>query len=177
MGDDTGGVTGISNTSISSSNCSEEAVEGFSSSLSSGMTYSSPKGTISFDGMQEIGTTSMGFVKEFVKVFAFLGAKDSEVAEAFLFFTAALSAALVFFASDAEGRLIFFICDDFVGGADEIGTVSSGTTIAVALACSDSSGAATNASAGLDSGSSGATLEVALSISSAAGISSALVIS
>src|SRR5215216_4109808 len=114
MGDDTGGVTGISNTSISSSNCSEEAAEGFSSALSSGMTYSSPKGTISFDGMQEIGTSSMGLVKELVKVFTFFGAEDSEVEDAFLFFTAALSAALVFFASEAEGRLIPFICDDFV---------------------------------------------------------------
>ena len=106
----------------------------------------------------------MGLVKELDKVFTFGGAEDSEVADAFLFFTAALSAALVFFASDAEGRLIFFICDDFAGGADEIGSVSLGTTDAVALACSVSSGATADASIGLVC-SSGTTLEVALAVS------------
>src|SRR5215216_2352754 len=100
MGDDTSGVTGISKISISSSNCSDEAAEGVSSPLSSGMTYSSPKGTISFDGMIVIGTSSMGLMNELVKVFTFFGAKDSTVADAFLFFIAARSVASVLFASD-----------------------------------------------------------------------------
>src|SRR3990170_9115573 len=123
MGDDTSGVEGISSTSISSSNCSEVAAEGFSSSESSGMTYSSPKGTISSDGMLEIGTASMGLVNELVKVFTFLGAEDSAVSDAFLFFTAARSTTLVFFASVAEGRLMLVIG---AGGAEEIDALSSG---------------------------------------------------
>ena len=80
------------------------------------MTYSSPKGTISFDGMTFSGTTSMGFSKELVKVFTFFGAEDYEASDAFLFLAAALSAALVFFASDAEGRRVLFICEDFARG-------------------------------------------------------------
>ena len=62
------------------------------------------------------------------------------------------------------------------GGAEEIGAVSSGTIDAIVLTCSVSSGATSDASAGLTC-SSGATLVVALAISSAAGIaSSALVL-
>ncbi len=45
--------------------------------------------------MVEIGTTSMGLANELVKGFIFFGAEESEVADAFLFFTAASSAALV----------------------------------------------------------------------------------
>ena len=47
----------------------------------------------------------MGFSNELVKGFIFFGAEESEVADAFLFFTAARSAALVFFTSDADGRI------------------------------------------------------------------------
>ena len=58
----------------------------------------------------------------------------------------------------------------------KIGSFTLGATDAVALACSVSSGAVTDASAGLTC-SSDATLVVALAISSAAGIdSSALVL-
>ena len=70
--------------------------------------------------MLDIGTTSIGFADELVKVFTFLGAEDSEVDDAFLFFTAARSTILVFFASDAEGRLMLFSCDDEAGGAEEL---------------------------------------------------------
>src|SRR3989337_4587859 len=143
MGDDTSGVEVILSTSIASSNCSVEAAERSSSSDSLGISYSSPKGIISFDGMLDIGTASMGLVKELVKVFTLLGAEDSAVADAFLFFTAARSAALVFFASIAEGRLMLVIG---AGGAEEIGAVSSGTTDVVALACSVSSGTVGDAS-------------------------------
>src|SRR3989337_772436 len=138
MGDDTIGVEMILSTSIASSNCSVEAAERSSSSDSLGILYSSPKGIISFDGMLDIGTASMGLVNELVKVFTFLGAEDSAVADAFLFFIAARPAALVFFAYVAEGRLMLVIG---AGGAEEIGAVSSGATDAVALAGSVSSGA------------------------------------
>ena len=83
--------------------------------------------------MLDIGTSSIGFAKQLVKAFTFLGAEDSEVTEAFLFFIAAHSATFVFFASDVEGRLILVIC---AGGAEEVVTVSSSTTDVVALACS-----------------------------------------
>ena len=135
------------------------------------MTYSSPKGTISFDDMRARATTSIGSLFQVVKVFTFFGAEDSEASDAFLFLAAALSAAFVFFASDAEGRRVLFICEDCAGGEDERGIDSSGTTVLVALAGSVSSGAAADASAGLGS-SSGATLVVALVVSSGAGISS-----
>ena len=159
MGDDTSGVEGILSTSISSSNCSDEAAEGFSSSESLGITYSSPKGTISFDGMLDIGTSSIGFAKQLVKAFTFLGAEDSKVDDAFLFFTAARSTALIFFTSNAEGRIGRGVG---AGGAEGIGSFTSGTAV--------------EASAGLTI-SSGATLVVALVISSAAGMeSSALVL-
>ena len=59
---------------------------------------------ISFDGMLETGIASMGFSKELVNFFTFFGAEEYDEADAFLFFTAARSAALVFFTSDAEGR-------------------------------------------------------------------------
>ena len=55
--------------------------------------------------MEEIGTTSIGFSVELVKGFIFFGAEESEAADAFLFFTAARSAALVFFTFDADGRI------------------------------------------------------------------------
>ena len=63
------------------------------------------------------------------------------------------------------------------GGAVEIGSISSGTTDAVALIGSVSSGTAFDASAGLAC-ASGATLVVALAVHSAVGMSSsALVLS
>ena len=68
--------------------------------------------------MLETGTTSMGFANELVIDFIFFGAEESEVADAFLFFTAACSAALVFFTSDAEGRIGLGVG---AGGAEEIG--------------------------------------------------------
>ena len=99
------GVEGIASTSIYSSNDSDEAAECVSSSDPLGITYSSSKGTRSFDGLVEMGTSSMGFANELVIGFIFLGAEESEAADSFLFFTAACSAALVFFTSDADGRI------------------------------------------------------------------------
>ena len=61
---------------------------------------------------------SMGFANELVIGFIFLGAEDSEAAGAFLFFTAARSAALVFFTSKAEGRIGVGVG---AGGAEECG--------------------------------------------------------
>ena len=61
------------------------------------------------------------------------------------------------------------------GGAEEMCSVSSGATDAVALVGSDSSGSAVDASAGLAC-SSGATLEVALTVYSAVGISSSALV-
>ena len=43
------------------------------------------------------------FANELVIGFILFGAEESEAAHAFLFFTAARSAALVFFTSDADG--------------------------------------------------------------------------
>ena len=115
----------------------------------------------------------MGFSKELVNVFIFFGDEYYDEANAFLFFTAARSAALVFFASDAEGRTGLGVG---AGGAEEFGTFTSGTTDAVGPVGSVSSGTAVDASASLDC-SSGATLVVALAISSTAEIeSSALVL-
>ena len=54
--------------------------------------------------MVELGPTSIGFSIELVRGFIF-GAEDSEALDAFLFFTAARSAALVFFTSNAHGRI------------------------------------------------------------------------
>ena len=130
MGNETTGVEGIASTLISSSNYSEEAAEGMSSSDPLGITYSSSKGTSSFDGMLETGTTSIGFSNELVNFFIFFRAEESDEVDAFLFFTAACSTALVFFTSDAEGRIGLGVG---AGGAEEIGLVSSGTTDAVAL--------------------------------------------
>ena len=73
---------------------------------------------ISFDGMEEIGTTSMGFANELVIDFIFFGAEESEGADAFLFFTTARSAALVFFTSDTDGRIGVGVG---TGGAEECG--------------------------------------------------------
>ena len=53
----------------------------------------------------EIGTSSIGFSIELVRGFIFFGAEESDEADAFLFLTAACSAALVFFTSDADGRI------------------------------------------------------------------------
>ena len=47
----------------------------------------------------------MGFANELVKGFIFFGAEESDEVDAFLFFTAACSAALVFFTSDADRRI------------------------------------------------------------------------
>ena len=92
----------------------------------------------------------------------------SDEVDAFLFFIAARSAAFVFLASDAEGRIGLGVG---AGGAEEIGSFSSGTTDAVALAWLVSSSTSVETTAGL-AVSSGATLEVALVISSAAGMQS-----
>ena len=110
--------------------------------------------------MLETGTTSMGFSKKLVNIFIFFGAEDCDETDAFLFFTAARSAALVFFASDAEGRTGLGVG---AGGAEEIGSITSGTTVSVCLVGSDSSGSAVDASACLAC-SLGATLVVALAI-------------
>ena len=96
--------------------------------------------------MLETEIPSMGFSKDLVNVFIFFGAEESDEADAFLFFTAARSTALVFFTSDAEGRMGLGIG---AGGAEEIGSFSSGTTDAVGLTGSVSSGTAIDASAGL----------------------------
>jgi len=60
----------------------------------------------------------MGFANELVIGFIFLGAEDSEAFDAFLFFTAARSAALVFFTSNADGRIGVGVG---AGGAEESG--------------------------------------------------------
>src|SRR3954465_6899871 len=83
--------------------------------------------------MDEIGMASMGFANELVIGFIFLGAEDSEAADAFLFFTAARSAALVFFTSKAEGRIGVGVG---AGGAEESGCLTLGATDAVALVSS-----------------------------------------
>ena len=75
---------------------------------------------------------------ELVKGFIFFGAEESDEADAFLFFNAARSAALVFFASDGDGRIGVGVG---AGGAEDFGSVSSGATDAVALTYSFSSGA------------------------------------
>ena len=80
--------------------------------------------------MLETGTTSTRFLKELVKVFTFFSAEDSEATNDFLFFIVARSAALVFFASDAEGRTGLGVG---AGGAEEIGSITSGTTVSVCL--------------------------------------------
>src|SRR3954465_6803487 len=87
--------------------------------------------------MEAIGTASIGLSIELVIGFIFFGTEDSEALDAFLFFTAARSAALVFFTSKAEGRIGVRVG---VGGAEESGSFSSGTTDAVALVSSFSSG-------------------------------------
>ena len=66
----------------------------------------------------EIGTTSIGFSIELVRDFIFFGAEDSEALDAFLFFIAARSTALVFFTSDADGRIGVGVG---AGGAEECG--------------------------------------------------------
>ena len=109
--------------------------------------------------MKEIGTASIGLLIELVKGFIFCGAEESDEVDAFLFFTAARSAALVFFTSDADGRIGVGVG---AGGAEDFGSFSSGATVAVAP---------------ISSVSSGAPLVDALAISSAAGMqSSALVL-
>ena len=103
---------------------------------------------------------SIGFSVELVKGFIFLGDEESNEADAFLFFIDAHSAALVFFTSNADGRIGAGVD---TGGAEDLGSVSSGATVLVALTSSFSSGAP---------------LVDALAISSVAGMkSSALVLS
>ena len=104
--------------------------------------------------MEEIGTTSIGCSSELVIGFIFFGAEESEADDAFLFFTAAFSAALVFLTSDADGRVGVGVG---AGGAEESIYISSGATDAVALTSSFSSGAP---------------LVDALAVSSAAGMES-----
>ena len=118
--------------------------------------------------MVETGTTSIGFSKELANFFIFFGAEDSDEVDAFLFFSAAHSSALVFLASDAEGRIGLGVG---AGGAEGICSFSSSATDAVALAFSVSSGTAVEASAVLTV-SSGATLVDALAICSVAGMQS-----
>ena len=98
------------------------------------------------------GTTSIGFSNKLVNFFIFFEAEVSNEVDAFLFLTAARSAAFVFLASDAEGRTGLGVG---AGGAEKIGTFTSGTIDAVAL---------------IASVSSGAPLMDALAISSAAGM-------
>ena len=80
----------------------------------------------------------MGFSSELVIGFIFFGAEESEADDAFLFFIAAFSAALVFLTSDEEGRVGVGVG---AGGAEESVCISSGATDAVALTSSFSSGA------------------------------------
>ena len=68
--------------------------------------------------MNETGTTSIGLSNELVKGFIFFGAEESDEVDAFLFFTAARSTALVFFTSDADGRIGVGVG---AGGAEESG--------------------------------------------------------
>ena len=68
--------------------------------------------------MVEIGTSSIRFSIELVRGFIFFGAEDSEALDAFLFFTAARSAALVFFTYNADGRIGVGVG---AGGAEESG--------------------------------------------------------
>ena len=63
-----------------------------------------------------MGIASIGFANELVIGFIFFGAEESEADDAFLFFTAALSAALVFLISDADGRVGVGVG---AGGAEE----------------------------------------------------------
>ena len=70
--------------------------------------------------MLETGTSSIGFSNELVNFFIFFGAEESDEVDAFLFFTAARSAALVFFASNAEGRIGLGVG---AGGAEKFGFV------------------------------------------------------
>ena len=65
-----------------------------------------------------MGTTSIGFANELVIGFIFFGAEESEATDAFFFFTAACSAALVFFTSDADGWIRAGVG---AGGAEESG--------------------------------------------------------
>ena len=88
--------------------------------------------------MEEIGTTSIGFSSELVIGFIFFAAEEFDAADAFLFFTTARSAALVFFTSVADGRIGVGVG---AGGAEGFGSITSGTTDAVALISSVSSGA------------------------------------
>ena len=104
--------------------------------------------------MVVIGTASIGLSNELVNGFIFFGAEESDEVDAFLFFTSARSAALVFFTSDADGRIGVGVG---AGGAEEFGSFSSGSTNAVSLTSSFSSGAI---------------LVDALAISSAAGMQS-----
>ena len=76
--------------------------------ISSGMTYSSPNGTISYDGTVEIGVAFIGSSEEHGKVLIFFAAQGSAVGDAFLFFVASFSTAFVFFTSDAESSVTFF---------------------------------------------------------------------
>ena len=68
--------------------------------------------------MVEIGTTSTGLSTDLFNGFIFFGAEESDEVDAFLFFTAARSAALVFFTSDADGRIGVGVG---AGGAEECG--------------------------------------------------------
>src|SRR3954467_6165965 len=92
--------------------------------------------------MEEIGTTSIGLANELVMGFIFFGTEDSEALDAFLFFTAARSAALVFFTSKAEGRIGVGVG---AGGAEESGSFSSGAPLVDALAISSMAGVESSA--------------------------------
>ena len=88
--------------------------------------------------MKETRTASIGLSIELVRGFIFFGAKEFDEVDAFLFFIAARSTALVFLASDADGRIGVGVGP---GGADDFGSFSSGATDAVAPISSVSSGA------------------------------------
>ena len=68
--------------------------------------------------MNETRTASIGLSIELVKGFIFFGAEEFDTADAFLFFTAARSAALVFFTAKVDGRIGVGVG---AGGAEESG--------------------------------------------------------
>ena len=84
------GIAQIGKVKVTATNTTGEAPQ---------YTTANRQGTISLDDMEEMGTTSMGFSSELVIGFIFFAAEEFDAADAFLFFTAARSAALVFFTS------------------------------------------------------------------------------
>ena len=115
--------------------------------------------------MKETGTASIGLSIELVKGFIFFGAEEFGEVDAFLFFIAARSAALVFFTSAADGRIRVGVG---AGGAEDFGSFSSGATDAIALTSSLSSGAPLVDALAISSAAGMESLALVLSFSSAA---------